>query len=282
MNEINVSKLSYVTDKGNVILDDISFVINKGERIALLGSNGSGKTTLLELLLGITKPTRGSISIEQKFSSLRLNYGVVWDQVEIFPWLKVKEVIRYFAVMRKLQSFELDICNFLGLHSIMERLMKTLSRGEKKKVAITVALMHNPHYVLLDEFSSDLDEQTIDSIWENYLKFGKTIIFSTHKWEEAEKYATKFMFLNNGKIVLPPKTRKEIIENYPFHYKIVLGKEVSNELKKDIEYYRLNEKTTILLKNLNEGIIASIRNITSNYSIVETDLTDIYNYLTKK
>ena len=231
MNEINVSKLSYVTDKGNVILDDISFVINKGERIALLGSNGSGKTTLLELLLGITKPTRGSISIEQKFSSLRLNYGVVWDQVEIFPWLKVKEVIRYFAVMRKLQSFELDICNFLGLHSIMERLMKTLSRGEKKKVAITVALMHNPHYVLLDEFSSDLDEQTIDSIWENYLKFGKTIIFSTHKWEEAEKYATKFMFLNNGKIVLPPKTRKEIIENYPFHYKIVLGKEVPNELK---------------------------------------------------
>lgn len=90
------------------------------------------------------------------------------------------------------------------------------------------------------------------------------------------------MFLNNGKIVLPPKTRKEIIENYPFHYKIVLGKEVPNELKKDIEYYRLNEKTTILLKNLNEGIIASIRNITSNYSIVETDLTDIYNYLTKK
>ncbi|ALO48280.1 ABC transporter ATP-binding protein [Hoylesella enoeca] len=282
MNEINVSKLSYVTDKGNVILDDISFTINKGERIALLGSNGSGKTTLLELLLGIAKPTRGSISIEQNFSSLRSNYGVVWDQVEIFPWLKVKEVIRYFAVMRKLQSFELDICNFLGLHSIMERLMKTLSRGEKKKVAITVALMHNPHYVLLDEFSSDLDEQTIDSIWENYLKFGKTIIFSTHKWEEAEKYATKFMFLNNGKIVLPPMTRKEILENYPFHYKIVIGKEIPNEQKKDIEYYRLNEKTTILLKNLNEEIIASIRNITSNYSIVETDLTDIYNYLTKK
>lgn len=282
MNEINVSKLSYVTDKGNVILDDISFTINKGERIALLGSNGSGKTTLLELLLGIAKPTRGSISIEQNFSSLRSNYGVVWDQVEIFPWLKVKEVIRYFAVMRKLQSFELDICNFLGLHSIMERLMKTLSRGEKKKVAITVALMHNPHYVLLDEFSSDLDEQTIDSIWENYLKFGKTIIFSTHKWEEAEKYATKFMFLNNGKIVLPPMTRKEILENYPFHYKIVIGKEIPNEQKKDIEYYRLNEKTTILLKNLNEEIIASIRNITSNYSIVETDLTDIYNYLTKE
>lgn len=282
MNEINVSKLSYVTDKGNVILDDISFTINKGERIALLGSNGSGKPTLLELLLGIAKPTRGSISIEQNFSSLRSNYGVVWDQVEIFPWLKVKEVIRYFAVMRKLQSFELDICNFLGLHSIMERLMKTLSRGEKKKVAITVALMHNPHYVLLDEFSSDLDEQTIDSIWENYLKFGKTIIFSTHKWEEAEKYATKFMFLNNGKIVLPPMTRKEILENYPFHYKIVIGKEIPNEQKKDIEYYRLNEKTTILLKNLNEEIIASIRNITSNYSIVETDLTDVYNYLTKK
>ena len=134
----------------------------------------------------------------------------------------------------------------------------------------------------MDEFSSDLDEQTIDSIWENYLKFGKTIIFSTHKWEEAEKYATKFMFLNNGKIVLPPMTRKEILENYPFHYKIVIGKEIPNEQKKDIEYYRLNEKTTILLKNLNEEIIASIRNITSNYSIVETDLTDIYNYLTKK
>ena len=282
MNEIKVSRLSYMADKHNVILEDVSFDVNKGERIALLGSNGSGKTTLLELLLGIVKPTSGSISFEQKYTSIKSNYGVVWDQVEIFPWFKVKEVIRYFAAMRKLQNVELGIFDLLGMKGIMNRLMKTLSRGEQKKVAITVALMHNPHYVILDEFSSNLDDRTADSIWDNYLMFGKTIIFSTHKWEEAEKYATKFMFLNQGKLLLPPMTHKELLDLYPFHYKIVLGKELSIESQTTVEHYRIDEKTIILLKNIDEKVIASIRRQTSNFTIVETELVDIYNYLINK
>lgn len=282
MKAISINNLSYVIGKRDVILDNISFSIDFGERVALLGSNGSGKTSLLETILGITKPTAGHISIEGKLSFLKSDYGVVWDQVEIFPWLKVKEVINYIATMRKLKDSNLNICEFLGMQNIMERLMKTLSKVEKKKVAIAIALMHNPQYILLDEFSSDLDEQTVDSIWSNYLEYDKTIIFSTHKWEEAEKYASKFMFINKGRLILSPKTKEEIQELYPFHYKIVLGKDFSLEKKSGVEYYRLNDQTIILLNKLDEEFIKSISSATSNYSIVETELVDIYNYLTNK
>lgn len=280
MKAISINNLSYVVGKRDTILKNISFTINNCERVALLGANGSGKTTLLEIILGITKPTGGQILIEEKSSILKYNYGVVWDQVEIFPWLKVKEVINYFSAMRKIKRVDLEICKFLGMQNIMNRLMKTLSKGEKKKVAIAIALMHNPKYVILDELSSDLDEQTLNAIWSNYLNFDKTIIFSTHKWEEAEKYASKFMFLNKGKLILPPMTKDEIQKLYPFHYKIVLGKNTHLELKNDIKYYKLNEQTVILLNEIDNKLIKYISTVTSNYSIIETELVDIYNYLT--
>lgn len=281
MEIINVNNLTYTTSMGKSIIDNISFSANKGDKIAILGDNGSGKTTLLELMVGIIKPTNGSVLIDGVISSkAKFNYGIVWDQAEIFPWLKVCEVIKYFAAIRGANAEYHSLCNILGIQKIQNQFMKTLSKGEKKKVALAIALMHNPSIVFLDEFSSGVDEKTLEMVWNNYLQFNKkTVIFSTHNWEEAEKYASKLMFLKEGKLLLSPSTKEEIKKVYPFSFKIVIEDGICMDQSGQYPAYKNNGQVNILLNSLDEKYITNIARYTSKYSVVNVDLLDIYNYI---
>lgn len=280
MEIINVNNLTYTTSVGKCIIDNVSFTVNKGDKIAILGDNGSGKTTLLELMVGIIKPTDGCILINGDISSkVKFNYGIVWDQVEIFPWLKVCEVVKYFAAIRGIDAECRNVCNILGMQNIQNQFMKTLSKGEKKKIALAIALMHNPGIVFLDEFNSGVDKETLEIVWNNYLQFNKTVIFSTHNWEEAEKYASRIMLLKDGKLLLSPSTKEEIKKKYPFQFKIVVEGGISLGQLDQYPVYKNNEQVNILLNNFDENFVKKIARYTSKYSVVNVDLLDIYNFI---
>lgn len=280
MGTLSVKNISYIVGKGNVILDNISFEAMPFDRIAILGSNGSGKTSLLEVILGIVKATMGTVSIDgQPLGSLKSEYGVVWDNVDVFPWLKVREVLRYFAAIRGVEIAGSPVFTILGMGHIMDNMMKNLSKGEKKKVAIAIALIHNPKYLFLDEFSADLDEATLMSLWQNNLQYGKTILFSTHNWAEAERYASKFLFMHKGKLLMRPKTKMEIFEDYPFLYKVVIEDGAESPCFPDIPCYKSDGQLCFLTREMNSELLGKVQGLTHNYSVVKTELPDIYNYL---
>lgn len=281
MNALKVENLTYAKGKDNVILDNINFSIMQYDRLAVLGSNGSGKTSLIEGILGIIKPTNGCISFNGKnIEKIEKDYGVVWDQVDFFPWLKVKEVLGFFAAVRGVNLADCPIGKLLGIDNLMNKMMRVLSMGEKKKVAIIVALMHNPSFLFLDELSSDIDEQTLSALWQSYLKYEKTVLFTTHRWKEAETYATKFMFIQKGRLLLPPLTKDSIKKKFPFKYKIIIGNPLGGSAFKDYTKYIVKDQTTILLQEFDDVLLKKISNMTPNYSILDFELIDLYNYLT--
>lgn len=280
MDALRVENLTYKIGTKSVILDDISFSIQQNDRLAILGSNGSGKTSLIEAILGIIKPTNGHVYFNGKgIKKIGADYGVVWDKFEIFPWLKVKEVLAFFASLRGVNLTNCSIGRILNIDIILDKYMKVLSLGEKKKVAIVIAFMHDPDFLFLDELSSDIDEQTISTLWESYLKYRKTIVFTTHRWSEAEKYATKFLFMKNGHLLFPPSTQEEIHNNFPFDCKIVINDSLDSSVYKEYTNYTYKNQIIILTKKENNDLLRSISMKTNKFTILGVELIDIYNYL---
>ena len=165
---IEVRDLTY-RQGSKTIIDNVSFKVLPQERLAILGVNGSGKTSLIECMLDINKANSGEVLLGNNRLIRNISQiGVVWDQVELFPMLKVKEVLRYFSLLKGLKDIDHNLYNLLNLDAIKQQQMKYLSKGERKKVCIFIAMMNQPHYLFSDELSSDLDEQTLSILWSNY------------------------------------------------------------------------------------------------------------------
>lgn len=281
MEGFKIEHLSYKCNNGKLLLDDISFVIQPNDRIAILGDNGAGKTTLMETILGLNKASAGTVIFNgDEIHSVPSNdFGIVWDYVEIFPWLKVSEIIRYFMAIHKTSSLNERVYELLNIDSIKNKLAKVLSRGENKKLAILLATITNPKYLFLDELSSNLDERSLQTLWDGYLMNGKTILFSTHNWDEANRYANKYLFMNNGSILLPPMSKEDLMKILPYAYKIVINQEEFNPDKINTPYCICTGKYNIYINESDGEIIDKISELTNNYSILPIEISDIYAYL---
>lgn len=281
MDLIKLNHVSCFAPNRRALLNDIDITLQEGDHLAVLGSNGAGKTSLLEVILGIIKPGKGFMSYNGlSLSEFMKESSVIWDQVDVFPWLKVKEVLRYFALLKNAKNGVVsEVSHLLGLDVMMESFVKTLSKGEKKKLSIAIALLNDPKVLIMDEMSSDLDRQTINVIWESRLKFSKTVLFTTHHWDEAQDYATKVMFMQDGSIVLPPVHVNRLFEDFPFKHKVVIDVDVSHLSLPLGCQFRLEGHHVILLKSHQDPILDEIIKHTQRFSVLDVELTDIYNFL---
>ncbi|RCW26109.1 ATP-binding cassette domain-containing protein [Marinilabilia salmonicolor] len=265
------------------ILHDISFSIEDGEIIALLGDNGAGKTTLFEIITDIKKQNSGRIIFDngKSFSKIKKEAGILLDNLTLFPWLKVKEVIDYVSNIYKIKEIPNLIYDSIGLKEIENSLMNSLSKGEKKRVAILLCTLHSPTFLLLDEPTAELDPLRRKLIWENiFLDREKTILFSTHIWEEALQYASKIIFISKGKLVNQPCSSVELLNSIQIEKKIVIH---DNIQIKGMNSFSYNNKsnTTYLLKKEDNISLDQINKQTSNFSILPVTLEDVYYYLTQ-
>lgn len=206
----------------NVILDDISLQIKKGEIVSILGPSGSGKTTLLNLILGITDISSGKIIYDgEDITNVPLEkrgFNIVFQDYALFPNLTAYENIVYGLRNKPGISTEQDVQDFIHLLGLEEHLNKRISQlsgGQKQRVALARTMVMKPKILLLDEPLSALDgvikESIKSKIKEIAREFSLTTIIVTHDPEEALTLSDKVLIINDGEIA-QYRTPKEIIQ----------------------------------------------------------------------
>lgn len=200
---------------GKKALDSVSFTAGPGEVVGLLGPNGSGKSTLMRIMLGFLKPDSGHVlvagadSTEDSMAVRRIS-GYVPETVELYESLTPRELFSLVARVRGLGSkYALDRLNALvdafELVKYVDTLIGALSKGNKQKVALVAAILHNPEVLFLDEPLTGLDAfsaRVLKGIIRSKASEGGTVIFSTHVMEIAEKLCNKIVLLDRGRIVI--------------------------------------------------------------------------------
>ncbi|MGB0846396.1 MAG: ABC transporter ATP-binding protein [Thiolinea sp.] len=200
----------------HTVLQDISFAVSKGERVALVGSSGSGKSTLLNLLGGIDAPVRGEVSIAQtELTQLqepeltvfrRQNIGFIYQQFNLIPTLTVAENIllplELLGVTQEKQQERLQYwLSAVQLSGRNNAFPDQLSGGEQQRVAIARALIHQPALVLADEPTGNLDANTgalvLDLLFELTRESEQTLLVVTHSRAVAER-ADRVLLLREG------------------------------------------------------------------------------------
>lgn len=196
-----------------LVLEDISFNIEKGEFLSILGPSGCGKTTLLRILIGIEQPSSGRLLKEGTEITLspprERNIGIVFQNYSLFPNMSVRDNISYALRARKFSTKEIDqrverIIKLVGLDEHVNKKPRHLSGGQQQRVAIARTLVLNPDIILFDEPMSALDAE-IKLILRALLKdiqkqMGITMIYVTHDQEEAFALSDRIMVINDSRI----------------------------------------------------------------------------------
>ncbi|MEX1383414.1 ABC transporter ATP-binding protein [Lutibacter sp.] len=204
-------------------VNNISFEVKKGEIFGFLGANGAGKTTAIKMLIGISTPTSGNadvagFNINTHPESIKKNIGYMSQKFALYDDLTVKENITFFGGIYGLTRKQINekrclLVEELGLQEIVNQLVSSLPLGWKQKISFSVALLHNPKIVFLDEPTGGVDPITRRQFWELIYKAanqGTTIFVTTHYMDEAE-YCDRVSIMVNGKIeaLNTPKKLKE-------------------------------------------------------------------------
>jgi ABC-2 type transport system ATP-binding protein len=196
-----------------VAVDDVSFEVSKGETFGLLGPNGAGKTTTIKLLCGLLKPDAGSVTLDGKtdpgLMEVRLSLGVVPQTLAIYEELSAQENLRFFGKLYGLGGRDLkerikDRLEIAGLVQRSKQRVSKYSGGMKRRLNIVCSLMHDPPILLLDEPTVGVDPQSRNLIFdtiEDMKKQGRTIIYTTHYMEEAQRLCDRVAILDRGRIL---------------------------------------------------------------------------------
>lgn len=210
---INIKNLSFSYPNGKKIFDSLDFSLQEGEKLGLVGPNGAGKTTLFHLIMGLLKPTSGTIEIfgkvrreERDFKEVRQRIGLLFQDSDDQLFSPTVEEDIAFGPLNLRKSHEearsivKETCEILGLIGFEKRITHRLSGGEKRLVALATVVAMHPDCYLLDEPFAGLDETTTQRFLE-YLKENiKTYIIISHDRELLEKTVDNICILNNGKI----------------------------------------------------------------------------------
>jgi len=190
-------------------VDGISFSVPRSSVFTLLGPNGAGKTTTMEILEGIRDPDSGEITVfgnrvKRVDRTIKERMGVLLQEGNFEPYLKVKEVLHLFAsFFAKPVSVE-RILDMIALTEKQNAQVKTLSGGQRQRLALGTALINDPDLVFLDEPTTGLDPQARRNIWSIVTDLkaqGKGIILTTHYMEEAESLSDHVCIMDHGKII---------------------------------------------------------------------------------
>lgn len=213
----NITKKYANGDKELYALDDVSFTVNQGEFIAIVGPSGSGKSTLLHMIGGIDKPTKGKIYINgTDISSLkpdkmtifrRRNIGIVYQFYNLIPTLNAEDNIILPVLLdgKTVDKEKLnEIIKLLKIEDRRKAMPSQLSGGEQQRVSIGRALMNNPSIILADEPTGNLDSMASKEIVEIFKYYNKaykqTLIIVTHD-EKIALQADRIIKLKDGKII---------------------------------------------------------------------------------
>jgi sodium transport system ATP-binding protein len=200
---------------GNVdAVTDVSFTARDGEITGLLGPNGAGKSTCLRMMYGVLTPDRGSaridgIDIRGETSAARAHLGVLPHAAGLYNNLTARENIDYFAALHGIgreasRRRTAELARALGMEPFIDRRVKGFSQGQRIKVALARALVHDPGNLILDEPTNGLDVMAIRSLREmlHALKAqGRCILFSSHVMQEVAALCDRVVIIGGGRVL---------------------------------------------------------------------------------
>jgi sodium transport system ATP-binding protein len=210
---VRVDRLEKTLGK-NKVLRGISFEANSGEIFGLLGPNGAGKTTTLRIACTLLSPDAGAVEVlgfdtRTAAEEVRRRVGVVTADFGVYPRLSARENIAYFAELSGVSGGELKrrvdaVIGRLDMASFANQRAESLSSGQKQKVAIARAIVHDPEILMFDEPTSNLDVLASKDIRDFMVEArgrGKCVIFSTHVLHDAERLCDRVTILHEGNVV---------------------------------------------------------------------------------
>jgi len=221
----NVTKI-YHPD--TIVLRDISFEVERGEFVSIVGKSGSGKTTLTRLILGLEEPSEGEVFFEEtnlnsisssKIQDLRRKIGVIYQDYKLLPTKTVYENVSYIMAVEGKPDKEIHVevpkvLDVIGLTGKEDNFPSELSGGEQQRLAIARALVNHPDIIIADEPTGNLDPYNtyeVISLLQKINQTGKTIILATHDREVINKLAKRVITLEEGRIVRDEQAGRFII-----------------------------------------------------------------------
>ncbi len=191
------------------VVDDVQFTVKRGEVFALLGPNGAGKTTTVETLEGYRVPDKGTVRVLgydpiRNAHALKPLIGVMLQQDGLYPALTAREVLHLFAGYYQHPQHVDALLERVGLSSVAKTRCRRLSGGQKRRLALAVALIGNPSLVFLDEPTAGMDPQARLATWEivrDLKRNGCTILLTTHLMDEAERLADRVAIIDHGRLI---------------------------------------------------------------------------------
>lgn len=259
---MNIIEIKNLTKKFGrfAAVDDISFVVEKGEIFGFLGPNGAGKTTTIKILTTLLKPTDGKVLINgydpiTEPHQVRSSFGIVFQDQSLDEELTAYENMEFHGVLYKIprptrrQRIE-ELLKYVELWDKKDQLVKHFSGGMKRRLEIARGFLHHPKIIFLDEPTLGLDPQTRNYLWSYIKKLNEeediAVFFTTHYMEEADRAAHKIAIIDHGRIIAqgtPLDLKKQTgLASLEDIFLALTGKIIREEEAKPIDQMRLRRK----------------------------------------
>lgn len=214
--------------EGYTVLRDISFEVNKGEFVSIVGKSGAGKTTITRLILGLDHPTVGDVycknikianASKNILRQLRRSIGAVYQDYKLLPNRSVYDNVAYVMSVEGKSNNEIahnvdEVLNIIGLKDKEGKLPTDLSGGEQQRLAIARAIVTHPDIIIADEPTGNLDPYNTYEVMQILKKLnerGKTVILATHNRDIVNKMQKRVITIDNGKIIRDEAEGKFVI-----------------------------------------------------------------------
>ena len=209
-----------------IAVDNISFSLKRGEVLGFLGPNGAGKTTTMRMITGFLSPTEGSIKVcdndVAKYPlEIKEKIGYVPEGAPLYGEMTVLNFLKFIAEVRKIPKSKIDdaidnAIKKLGLELVLFQQLETLSKGYKRRVGLSQAILHDPDVLILDEPTDGLDPNQKHEVRKLIKEMASTkaIIISTHILEEVDAVCTRAMIIAKGRMIID-KSPKELLVGSP-------------------------------------------------------------------
>ncbi len=295
MNAIEISHLKkYYGDVKAV--DDVSLSVEEGQFFAFLGVNGAGKSTTISVMCGRTPRDGGEVmigglDIDGHLDEVKMRLGVVFQDCVLDKALSVRDNLKYRAALYGIAGAKFDeklktLCDLLALDEFLKRPVGKLSGGQRRRVDIARALVHDPKILILDEPTTGLDPQTRRKVWDVVHALrkerGLTVFLTTHYMEEAAD-ADRVVILDGGK-VLADGTPLALKNAYTGDYITLYGADEAQVRAQGIACEKWGDGVRISVKNTAEAtaLIVKYPALFTDYEVTKGGMDDVFLAVTGK
>ncbi len=264
------------------VLDNVSFFIDNNEIVGFIGPNGAGKSTTMKCIASLIFPDQGSVTVSgydvKRERELALSQmASLIESPGLYLDISGRENIKLFASLRNIKEERIkEIYDFTGLKEDLDRNVNGYSMGMKQRLALGIALLSKPKFLILDEPTNGLDPTGVIQLRNTLLELVKnediSILFSSHQLGEVEKLADRLICINQGKII---ETPMNILEKQKYLIKVddmEKAVELLNNELKELSFEKLG-KDTLVFDLVEEELISKILKVILDYGIYIIDIT---------